>query len=293
VALAGGIATLHHTYTTAGNHSIFAIYQGTENLLPSLANKVITVLGPATTTALTASKTSVAAGEAITFTAHSQSAGGIPTGSVAFTEGSTVVGVADLDANGVATFAARLTSGVHSIFAKLISQDFQGSSSANVSVTVGGDFQLNSSVPSVTVPPGGSADVNLTLGVTNGFTGAVTFTCAAPTGIRCTFNPQVVNVSGQPATTKLTVSDSTLARESNRTGLAMLGLGMFGTMLAGGRAIGKKAAVMLVAMFLIGGCVACGGYGNKSSPKPRTSTVTVSATAGSITHQTTVTVTTQ
>jgi uncharacterized protein (TIGR03118 family) len=293
VPLTGAIATLHHTFTTAGNHSIFAVYQGTDNLLPSLANKVITVLGPTTTTTLTASQTSVAAGEAITFTAHSQSAGGVPTGSVAFTEGTTVLSIVDVDGNGTATFTARLLSGSHSIFAKLLSNDFQSSSSTPILVTVGGDFQVTPSVPSVTISAGQSADVTLTVGVSNGFNGTVNFNCVAPAGIRCSFNPQVLDVSGQAETTKLTVSGSTLARESNRTGLAMLGLGMFGTMLVGGRAIGKKAAMMLVAMFLIGGCVACGSYGSKSSPTPRTSSVTVSATAGSITHQTSLMVTMQ
>jgi hypothetical protein len=145
----------------------------------------------------------------------------------------------------------------------------------------------------VTISAGQSADVTLTVGVTNNFNGAVTFSCSAPAGIRCAFNPQVLNVSGQAATAKLTVSSSPLARESNRSGLAMLGLGMFGTMLVGGRAIGKKAVMLALAMLLIGVCVACGGNGIKSSPTPQMSSVTVSATSGSITHQTSLMVTTQ
>ena len=295
VPLSGGIATLHHTFTTAGNHSIFAIYEGTDNLLPSLVNNVITVLGPTTTTTLRVSATSVNAGESVTVTAQSQSAGGVPTGSMLFTEGSRVLGEVRLDGNGVATFTTRLDSGVHSIFAKLFSQDFQSSSSAPILVTVGGDFQVASSVPSVTVGKGGSADVTMTLSPTNGFTGAVTFSCVAPAGLRCSFNPQVVNVSGQAATSKLTVSSGTSASNSNRTGLAMLGFGMFGTMLIGRRAIGRRAAILLVGSFLVVGMVACGGYGSKSSPppQPQTSSVTVSATAGSITHQATLSVTVQ
>jgi len=295
--LTGGIATLHHTYTTAGNHSIFAEYQGTDNLLPSLANTVITVLGPTTTTTLTASPTSVGAAEAITFTAHSQSASGSPTGSVAFTEGTTVLAITDVDANGTATFTTtRLSSGVHSIFAKLLSDDFQSSSSTPVLVTVGGDFQLTSNLPSVVILGGQPADVTLTLSATNGFRGDVTFGCVAPSGIRCSFTPQVVNVNGLTATAKLTLSGSTtVARDFNPPGLTMLGLWMFGTMLAGRRAIRKKTALMLVTMLLIGGAVACGGSGSMKSvtPLPQTSTITVSATSGSITHQMNLSVTTQ
>jgi hypothetical protein len=39
--------------------------------------------------------------------------------------------------------------------------------------------------------------------------------------------------------------------------------------------------------------VACGGNGIKSNPTPQMSSVVVSATSGSITHQTSLTVTTQ
>ena len=296
VPLSGGIATLHHTFTNAGNHSIFAIYEGTDNLLPSLVNKVITVLGPTTTTTLQVSKTSVAAGESVTFTAHSQSAGGVATGSILFSEGTRILGEVRLDGNGVATFTTALSSGSHSIFAKLFSEDFQSSSSAPLQVDVAGDFQLAPTVPSVTIGSGGSTDVTLTLSPTNGFNGAVTFNCVAPTGLLCSFTPQTLNVNGQAATVKLTVSSAPVAHDSHRIGFELLGLGMFGTMLIGRRAVSKKVALMVVAMFLVGGMVACGGYGGKSSPpppQPHTSSITVSATAGSITHQTTLSVTVQ
>jgi uncharacterized protein (TIGR03118 family) len=301
VPLSGGVATLHYSYEDVGNHNIFAEYQGNDTLLKSLGQKVVTVLGPPTTTSLTVSQNTVGVGAPITFTAFAQSPGGVPVGGVIFKEGNTILGGAPLDDTGLAAFTTNaLPAGAHSVFAMLAATFFQNSTSTPVNISVGGDFQFSPNAPSVNIPMGHSADVTLTVNPSNGFIGPVNFSCVATGGITCSFDPQTLNVNGQTVTAKLTVSSaSTPALNSSRAGFALTGFWLFGTMLFGRRSIRRKGAGMLLAwitLIVLGALAACGGNqppptGNRNPPQ--TSTVTLNATSGTITHSTSISVTVQ
>lgn len=297
VNLNAGSASLTHTYTTAGIHNVTAEYQGTDNLLKSFDLQPVRVLGPATTTTLSIDPTTAPTGAPVTFTARTQAAGVVPTGTISFREGNTVLGTTPLDNTGSAQLTlSNLASGAHSVIASYSGNDlFQDSSSTVVLVNIGGDFQFTPNVPSITVGRGGSTDVILTVSPRDGFNGAVTFNCLAPAGIACTFNPTTVNVSQNPATTRLTVAASATATNQHR-GLTIpfVSFGALGTVLLG---LGRKtkAVLTLVAILTLGLLlVACGGYGKQGSgTPPHTATVTLSAMGGSVSHSTTVSVTVQ
>ncbi len=68
------------------------------------------------------------------------------------------------------------------------------------------DFSLAASPQSGTVSAGGSMNFTLTVTPANGFSNLVAFSCAAPSGITCAFNPTSVTPAGGPVTTTLTAT---------------------------------------------------------------------------------------
>ena len=135
VALVGGTATISTSALTVGVHSITADYSGDSNFNGSTSSPVaLTVNKAATTTSLTSSPNPSAFGQpvALTATVSPDTAGQpTPTGSVTFTDGSTPLGTAQLDASGTATLppTTALPVGTQTITATYTGDsNYQGSS---------------------------------------------------------------------------------------------------------------------------------------------------------------------
>jgi hypothetical protein len=162
---------------------------------------------------------------------------------------------------------------------------------------------------SSTISAGQSATFNLALTPAGSFSGTVTLTCnvtpAATPAPVCSV-PGSVNVSGSSATS-VTVTVSTTAPGSAGSGPAILlppwvglmgwtlALGAFGLLFVGGRRRPQLAAAVIILVFIA--TAGCGGGGSSSSPPPasggtpaQTYTATVTATSGSLSHQTALTV---
>jgi ELWxxDGT repeat protein len=138
---ASGVAQLAKVFSL-GTHHIIAVYSGDAHFNSSTSSTVtvtVTIPHPAsTTTTLTASAGSVVQGETVTFTATVRPAqGNVDGGSVDFQDGSTDLGMVNVDANGVAALDVALDVGTHHVIA-VYSGDasFSGSTSSAVAVTV-------------------------------------------------------------------------------------------------------------------------------------------------------------
>jgi hypothetical protein len=101
----------------------------------------------ATTTSLSASATQATSGQAITFTATvaPKSGSGTPTGTVAFSDGSTQIGTVSLNSSASATFdVSTLSVGSHSIAATYSGDaNFAASTSAPVAVTISAPAKIS------------------------------------------------------------------------------------------------------------------------------------------------------
>ena len=136
--LSSGKATLATSFSTAGIHSITAVYAGSTTFAtstsPAVSITVTSTLTP-TTTALTASPTSVATGATVTLTATVSPS--TATGTVTFLDGTTALGTATLSSGKATLTASFSTAGTHSITASYGgSTTFAASTSPAVSITV-------------------------------------------------------------------------------------------------------------------------------------------------------------
>jgi len=181
------------------------------------------------------------------------------------------------------------------------------------------DFSLtdsaNSTTTALSVAAGSTATGTLKLTSLNGFTGAITLSCAAPAsiaaagGTTCTVTSPVTLAAAGTATA--TVSITTTARTSasglgalpgsgmGRASLAMLLVVMAGGLFAVRRAgrnvrVGGLLMLLFVLAMGLGGCGDSKSNAGSSTGTPAgTYGYTVSATSGSLTHTETVNLTVQ
>ena len=105
VGLVGNTASFTTSALTAGGHSIAVVYSGNTNFAGSNSALQQTVHKHDTSVALTSGPASTVFGESVSFTATVSSTGpNTPTGNVTFKDGSSSLGTAALDNNGVASF---------------------------------------------------------------------------------------------------------------------------------------------------------------------------------------------
>jgi hypothetical protein len=306
-----GSAAFSTSSLAIGTHLISAVYSGATNFAPSTSAAVsVTVSAAAkiaTTTSVIASATQITLGQDVTFTTRvaPQSGSGVPTGSIAILDGQTQLGVVALDGGAASFSSANLAVGSHAITAAYSADsNYAASASTALMVTVtnaaAADFSLTVSSSSLSVAPGSSGNLTVTVAPKNGFKQAVGFTCAGlPDAGSCTFNPQtVIPIAGAvPAT--LTVHLPTAAGTQAPpigafprlypTALYIFALGIWG--IAG--AVGSKRTATrnrnFARAFLTSAAFAallatanCAGYsGQKTGQPASTYVVTIAASAAS------------
>ena len=319
VALNGNVANLTTSGLAIGTHSITALYSGDANHAGSTSALLTQTVKAATTTTTLASSTNPSMlGSSIMFTATvTTSASTTTTGTVTFMDGATTLGTGTLS-GGVATYTtSSLAVGQHSMTA-VYSGDTNnaGSTSSVLTQTVNAaNFTLTSNPASTTVTAGHSGTFTVTVTPQGSFTSPISFTCAGlPTLAACGFSPTMVTPNTSTVTTTLTITtaDHTAALAPPPFGhrssplyaiwlvLPAMLLGTAG-MAAPNR---RKLLSYCLVFLLVGGCllqVACagasnnggGGSGGTGGTPVGTYTVTVTGTAGSTQHTTTVTLTVQ
>jgi N-acetylneuraminic acid mutarotase len=157
-------------------------------------------------------------------------------------------------------------------------------------------FTFTGSPASLTLGAGGQGTVTFTLTPQNGFNTAVTFACSGlPAGASCSFNPASVTPA-QTTNDVLTITAAAKAaavpaglHSGSVLSALVLGLSLFG-LSRRRRSPSWLLLTMACAGFIL--VTACGGGSSTpASPAPATSTLTVSATSGSIVQTATISVT--
>jgi hypothetical protein len=301
VTLSSGIAALTGvTLSVSGSHTITANYAGVSGSFLASSNSGSVYVRKVPTVALASSANPALASSAVTFTATVSAGSGTPSGSVEFYEGTTLLGSGTL-ASGTATYAtSNLTVGTHSVTAGY-GGDTQFSALASTAVSqVVSDFSIavaSGGSSSATVTAGAAATYSLTIGPSAGttFPAAATLSATgAPTGSAVTITPSTLAAGDGATNVTVTIQVPTTTAlhwpSVFGPGLAPV---MAGLLLVpwgirrrlGGR--GLMACGLLLATMTAGALLGCGGSsGTTPAPQPRSYTITLTATSGTVTNST-------
>jgi DNA-binding beta-propeller fold protein YncE len=327
--IAGGapVTITSASVLSAGSYTLTATFTPTDTTTYATVTAqvplTVTQLTPAVT--LTSSASSIVLTNPLLFTATVSSTTTTPTGTVSFLDGTTPLGQGTLS-NGVATLStSSLAAGNRTITAVYSGNaNFRAATSGALTESVL-DFSLTNvggsgiASASQTVTPGGTASYPLTILPTNGtiFPAPITLSLAGlPSGAIATVGPSswtavTTTTWSFPANTALPTTATTLAIQTPsvvarlepgtqlRHTLSPVFLGLLLLPLAGmrrrlGKTLGRAIFTLLLlvagasAMAGLSGCGAPSGF---FSQPTQTYTMTVTATSGTLSHATTITLT--
>lgn len=318
-SLSAGMASISYNTSAlaTGSYSITAAYGGDNNFNSSTsAAAALTVTANSSLIPTTTSVSITAApstsqsdvGSTVSFSASiSHSSGSAnPSGTVTFSSDGKVIGSSPISAGAASFSTSSLSVGQYSVSAAYSGDsNYAASTSTTVTLNVV-DFQISATPATVTVSASGqTGSANITITPLGGFNQALTFTCSGlPSGANCTFGN-----SANGATLTISTEACTTASAEDRKGgmliYAMLLPGLLGFVPAGARkrsVSGVRLLVLLTMLGLVSMCVGCSaapgntpppGGGCKGGTPVGTSTITVTAAAGSLSHSATLTLSVQ
>jgi Bacterial Ig-like domain (group 3)/MBG domain (YGX type)/FG-GAP-like repeat len=309
-------ATAATTSSPTGAYPITATIGGSDaaTYAVTVTPGTLTINKTASTLTLTAGPNPALAQSSVSLTAQATSStAGVPTGTVTFSDGDTVLGTAPLNAAGQAGYStSNLSVGTHSITAVYGGdQNFIASTASPVAETIG----------DCTLKITGSSSQTVSAGDTATYTFAVTPT--TPT----TLAPVALAVAGLPASATFVFSPATVATGSGTTavtltvvapaqtgamrrtsdphaGSFMMAVGLlvlpWGALWSTGKSRNRKTLFGLYAMtagalLCLSQLSGCGGGSHPTTPTPSAQSynLTVTASSGSSQHSATVALTVQ
>lgn len=212
--------------------------------------------------------------------------------------GTAVTGTTAVSAGDTSTvyFTAGLTGEVHGLLAGISNGTVAGSTPT---------FGFSSSAGAATVTAGTAVPLSLALAPANGFSGSVTFACTGlPAGATCIFTPSTLSVASNAATSTTVTINTTRATASLRSARSTITVAMLLPLASlmlyrRRRSLGAHSLRLLaVALFAIAASAFFAGCANGDPAVPATpatpagtSTVTITATSGAITQQSSVALT--
>jgi uncharacterized protein (TIGR03118 family) len=164
---------------------------------------------------------------------------------------------------------------------------------ASVAVNTSGagpDFTLSASPSTVTVPVGQAASFSIKAVPVANFRGTFSISCNSPASVTCTVGPQSIDSATGSATVTVTATPSSAARANSMAALVLPGVLLAGLGFRKRRhAVFVVLAIGLFAVTVAGvtGCSSSSSSG--MTPQPLIQSLSVTATAGSVSHTTTLT----
>jgi hypothetical protein len=209
---AAGTAQVTNATLAAGTYSITAVYLGDANNAGSTSAAIKEVVNTLPTTTDLGSAATTGSNSQLILVAtvvDTSGAGPVPTGTVTFTSGTTVIGTATLDASGIATLTPNLNVGTYTIVASY-SGDAEHSPSQSIAVPIssqGSAYNLTVTPSTISLASSQNINVTVTLTSVSGFTDTIGLGCASlPAGVNCHFSSLTVPLSAStPATAQLTI----------------------------------------------------------------------------------------
>jgi hypothetical protein len=306
--------TFTETYSTVATMSSNV---GTYPVIPSVAGAnltdytvttqdgTLTITQAGTSTSVNSSSSSVIPEQAITLTAQVLSATtGTPTGSIAFYDGTSLLGTAPLAAGTATISTTALNPGTANVLNAVYSGDSNfTTSTSSTSVSVAPlDFTLAvSGANSQTVTAGNVATYQVTINPLYGnYPGPVNFTASGlPSGASITFSPSTIALDSGKQLVTVTVHTPALAMQvtpSIGRKLAPLTFALFLIPLLGvrrmrrqGRRLSRLAMLILLLGCTFAGAMVTTGCGGFIKSVEHDYSISITATSGNMQHNAPVT----
>lgn len=214
------------------------------------------------------------------------------------TGGTTVTGTTGVSGGSTSTvyFTAGLANEAHGLLAGIANTTTAGSTPT---------FGFSSSSSAVAVVPGGTVQTTISVVPVNGFSGTVALACSGlPAAATCSFSPAQLTVSSSAVATGTVTIQTTMASASRHrqqlrsiysAGITSALLLPFASILAfrrraSGRIVPFRLLGMMIVFIAAAGVIA--GCSDSTKPVPGTptgqSTVTITATSGSVSQKTSI-----
>lgn len=210
-ALSGGKATLTYSALAAGTYTVTASYVGDADDAGSNSASISEVveLIPTATSLGSSSTTGTTPQVILVATVLNGATGPMPTGTVTFNNGTTVLGSATIDSSGVATLTPSLLSGTsYNITAAYGGDAVHAASTSAVVVINGTATGFNFSLPpAITLATSQNITVAVNVSSNSGFADTIALGCASlPVGVTCHFSPLSVALAANgTASSQLTL----------------------------------------------------------------------------------------
>jgi MBG domain-containing protein/Big-like domain-containing protein/centrosomal CEP192-like protein/NHL repeat-containing protein len=292
----------------AGNYAIGANVSGTSaaNYIATIHPGTLAITPAATITAVATSGSPATFGTSVTFTATVTTTSGVVSGSVNFSDGSTLLGTGTLNASGIATFSTTtLAVGSHTITAAFqANTNFTASTATLTQVMTApvGSFTISASPATQYIKGAGATVYQVTLTSVGAFAGQINLACSGlPSDATCSFASNPTLTAGGTATVAMTVNttvaDAKLREPAVRTftpvdfapvtaaavfPVELTGLGVFFAGLRRRKKLGpQKMRLLAIVLFSLGimGLAGCGC----PSTTFQTYTINITATSASST----------
>ena len=314
VTLTAGAAVFSYNAAslTANLYPITAKYSGDANFAAATSAAVNLTVGNTTTTSLSFSPTSLAAGSsgplALSAKVTATSGTGTPTGTVIFSDAAGPIGSPVPLSNGIASLSynpSSLAGGTYLVLAAYSGDSNFVPSSSSAQILSVLDFSIAASPSAITIPaPGGGGQSTISITDLGGFSQSLSFSCSGqPTGAACQFSAASGGTELLSITT--TAPSAKLRSPRNQILYALLLPGLFGLIfMTAGHGLRSTRVRTLAMVALLGASVlwinGCGGSGSStptnSGTPAGTSTLTIQAVSSgtpAISHQITITLTVQ
>jgi hypothetical protein len=153
----------------------------------------------------------------------------------------------------------------------------------------GPDFSLSASPSTVTVPVGQAASFSIKAAPVGNFRGAFSISCNAPASVSCTVGSLSIDPVTGSAMTTVTATPSSAAHANSLAAFVFPGVLLAGL---GFRKRRRSAFTFVILVFgllvaAVAGVTGCGSSGgSRMVPQPTIQSLTITATSGSVTHTT-------
>lgn len=309
---AQGKAAFSTSALVVGNHIVAATYSGDTNDNASASAGLTQVIQAIpTSTNLGTSSTGGTNPQVVLVATVSAASGPVPTGTVTFMNGSTTIGAAPVDSNGVATLMPELAPASYNITAQYSGDSIHGTSTSSA-VKVSGiptGFGMTITPDKVSLSSTENTTITITFNSTNGFADTIGLGCGTlPMGVTCHFaNDTVALKADGTAKAQLTIDTNTplgggptaMNSEPRSGGFSLAGLFLPEGLLMGwiGWRFRKRNAaifttLLVLALSSVMFVTGCGGFSQKSAaPGTYTIQITGVGTNSNISHYQTISVT--